>query len=267
MKSLLVLFQLIVGSVLISGAALSQAPDAINYQGICKYDDGQVVSSEQIGVEISISEGQIGSGQLVYTEEHLVTTSEGGVFSIEIGRGTPAVGSFADIDWSLGEQYMEISIDTTGGTNYSYISASEFLSVPYSYYSDYADTANHAESASYADSVANQIDTLSNGYSLSANADTLTTNAPWIIHSNVDLEITDPALLESLTSYHVSARIYDTNWNLLNARIATLHLGPGEFNKLDVVEGNTYNVVIFLETVNGTKAISDQFTAVATTQE
>jgi len=116
--------------VLISvSIAFSQAPDAFKYQAVACYSNGDVISEQPVGFEISILEDDI-AGNAVYIETHLVNTNESGLVNFEIGNGTSS-DDFSAINWSDGVFFLKISMDTTGGTNYNLMGASQLLSVPY----------------------------------------------------------------------------------------------------------------------------------------
>ena len=77
---------------------------------------------------------------------------------------------------------MEISIDTLGGTSFESMGVSEFLSVPYSYYSDVSGRVS--------------IDTLSSGYSL-------------IYTTSVTLTMTD-LIVETMVNPWIISLAYDS---------------------------------------------------------
>jgi len=67
------------------------------------------------------------------------TTNANGLVTLAIGAGT-TTNSLGSINWGLGTYYIQIEIDTEGGTNYSITSTSQLMSVPYALYA--ANTAN-----------------------------------------------------------------------------------------------------------------------------
>jgi hypothetical protein len=82
---------------------------------------------------MSILQGSV-SGSSVYTETHSPTTNSSGLISLEIGGGMNTTGNFSSIDWSNGPYYLKREVDPVGGTNYTIIGTSQFLSVPYAMY-------------------------------------------------------------------------------------------------------------------------------------
>ena len=68
-------------------------------------------------------------------------TNENGLVTLEIGGGTPVIGTFAGIDWSTGVFFIKTEIDLSGGASYSIEGTSQLLSVPYALHSKNAETA------------------------------------------------------------------------------------------------------------------------------
>ncbi len=118
---------------LLTKILFAQAPDAFNYQGVARDLGGNPLSNKAIGLEIAILEGYL-SGSEIYIETHAVTTSDIGLFSIQIGNGIVLDGIFEDIDWGNGNHFLQVAIDESGGNNYQIIGTSQLLSVPYALY-------------------------------------------------------------------------------------------------------------------------------------
>jgi hypothetical protein len=58
-----------------------------------------------------------------------------GLVSLEIGTGTPVLGTFSNINWANGPYFIKSEIDPNGSTNYSVQGITELISVPYALYS------------------------------------------------------------------------------------------------------------------------------------
>ena len=123
--------------MLFSLSLMAQAPAGFSYQAVVRSVSGQLISNQQIGVQIKILRGSV-SGSSVYTENHHVTTNSNGLLTLMVGAGTAINGSLSSIAWGDDVYFIETNIDPTGGFNYSITSTSQLLSVPY---------ALHAESA------------------------------------------------------------------------------------------------------------------------
>ena len=115
-------------------AAFAQVPQAISYQSVARNPSTQkVLPNQNISVRFSIRSGSA-SGPVQYSEYQTVGTTPQGLFNVSIGRGTPLSGSFSAIQWSDGNQWMEVSIDPNGGTNFTILENASMVSVPYAQY-------------------------------------------------------------------------------------------------------------------------------------
>ncbi|MCB0846057.1 MAG: hypothetical protein KDE26_22555, partial [Bacteroidetes bacterium] len=106
----------------------AQTPQGINYQAIARYQ-GAVLVNQFVDLRITIYDGP-GATNAVYQETHNILTSQYGLFTIEIGGGAPSLGAFSNIDWSTGDEFMEVEIDANGNGFVS-LGTKPFWSVPY----------------------------------------------------------------------------------------------------------------------------------------
>ncbi len=122
------------------------AQQSFNYQAVIRDASGNVLTNQTIGVEIILLQGSA-TGTNVYEETHTVTSNAQGVIALAVGGGT-TVDSFMNIDWSTQDYWLQVGIDTTGGTNYTTLGASQLQSVPYANYAingPDADSTNEIE--------------------------------------------------------------------------------------------------------------------------
>ena len=137
-------------------AVNAQAPQSINSQAVLRDAAGRLIANQPVGVRITIAQGSP-TGTAAYVETHAVTTNDNGLYTITIGAGTPATGTFAAIDWGNGPYFITTDIDPAGGTSYTITTSQQFLSVPYALFADtaarvaQASTANNANHATNAD--------------------------------------------------------------------------------------------------------------------
>ena len=129
--------------LLIPIMAFSQGtPQGISYQAVAYDSDGFELSNKEVGVRISIVEGSaFGTPQLV--EEHDVTTSEQGLFSLIIGQGALLGGeveSLLDIPWGSNTYFLKIELDTENNGSYMDFGTQQFMSVPYALYAESSGT-------------------------------------------------------------------------------------------------------------------------------
>jgi len=111
----------------------AQAPQEMSYQGIVRAANGDPVTSQTIGVQISILSGSA-TGTVVYAETHSESTNVNGLLTLSIGTGTIVSGTFSSIDWGANTYYIKSEVDPDGGTTYEITGTSQLLSVPYALY-------------------------------------------------------------------------------------------------------------------------------------
>ncbi len=132
-------------------------PEYFNYQAVINDDEGKPVSGKEITVEVTIFQETVEK----YKELHNVTTSDLGLFSVEIGSGTPINGVFSDINWlevSDGYYYLQVRVDFgrsefLNGMND--LGKTKFSTVPYALAAQNAKNAETAETAKTAGKVTN----------------------------------------------------------------------------------------------------------------
>jgi uncharacterized protein (TIGR02145 family) len=173
-KIISTLFSLVFAITLLAQQA---PPQGINYQAMvyAPYGNqqpgvnsaGQLpANTKQVLVKFTLEEGN--NGPVIYEETHTDTTDQYGLLNTVIGTGTPtsnSPGLFNQIDWSLGDPYLRVSITLTQ-YNSTVSSYQKLWSVPYALYADhsnsadsadYATNSGHADSSDYADLAGNGI--------------------------------------------------------------------------------------------------------------
>ncbi len=108
-------------------------PNLFNYVAVARNSSGQPISSENIGVQISILKTS-SNGAIQYSENHSVSTDSFGLFNLVIGTGNIQSGSISTIDWSSDNYYLKIGIDSINGTNFLTVGITQMLSIPYALY-------------------------------------------------------------------------------------------------------------------------------------
>ncbi|CAM1359040.1 autotransporter outer membrane beta-barrel domain-containing protein [Tenacibaculum xiamenense] len=126
---------------LFSLIAYSQTPEGFNYQSVVRNASGEVLSSTNVGVQFKLHEATA-DGTVVYTETHTATTNAYGVFNLVVGQGTTG-DTFSTIDWSSNNHFLEVSIDTAGGTTYVSMGTTQLLSVPYALQAKYVENGDN----------------------------------------------------------------------------------------------------------------------------
>jgi len=135
----------------------AQAPQAVCYQALAKDNQNNNIVESTIGIRATILRGS-SNGIEEWIEIHSPQTDEFGLFTIEIGQGTPVGGgaqsSFSDINWGNGEFWLRIEFDPFNGGNFELMGANQIISVPYALYANGAGRADIANTALLADSAA-----------------------------------------------------------------------------------------------------------------
>jgi uncharacterized protein (TIGR02145 family) len=112
------------------GTALAQVPQGIPYQAIARNASGVAIANTAVKVRFSIRDS-IATGPVRYQETHSPTTSTLGLFSVNVGMGTVVSGSFSGINWGKNAKFLQVELNTTGGTAYTDLGTTQMMSVPY----------------------------------------------------------------------------------------------------------------------------------------
>ena len=122
MKKLLYLITLV--------TSISFAQEGISYQAIAYDNNGFEMSSQEIQLQLSILGDSI-NGSAEYLESHTVTTDDFGLFSVVIGSGDTEA-NLSSVNW---KSPKFLKVEMQNGDEMTTLGVSQFLSVPYSYYS------------------------------------------------------------------------------------------------------------------------------------
>lgn len=116
----------------LSAMVWAQSPQKMSYQAVVRDNDNSLVVNRLVGVKMSIVQGT-DNGNTVYSElfNPNPETNANGLLTLEIGGGTPVLGTFSEIDWSKGPFFIRTEIDPTGGSNYTVSGTTPLLSVPF----------------------------------------------------------------------------------------------------------------------------------------
>jgi hypothetical protein len=104
------------------------AQQGINYKAIVKDNLGNVVANQSVTVQFTINQGIY----VVYQEDHTVNTDANGLVILNIGTGNILSGNFDTIDWSTGNYYLKVQIDT--GSGLVDLGSTQFRTVPFALY-------------------------------------------------------------------------------------------------------------------------------------
>lgn len=109
-------------------------PHGMKYQAVARDMKGEILANSKIELRISLHSTSSLRNDTHYSETHIITTSELGLFSIAVGDGTKESGNFESIPWSTLNIWMEIQIKSKGETKFTSISNSQLLAVPYAFH-------------------------------------------------------------------------------------------------------------------------------------
>ena len=140
MKKIIGLFFLCVTFLSIQGISFAQsgAPNGINYQAVIRNNQGTLVANSPVAIRINIRQNSA-SGIVIFSEKHLVTTTQYGLVNFVIGTGTflGLGGPFASINWGNGPYFLDLGVAFSGlpnPTTYMAYGTQQMMSVPYALY-------------------------------------------------------------------------------------------------------------------------------------
>lgn len=117
----------------------AQSPNAFSYQAVARDQvTGNVLAGFATTGEFALRNA-LPLGTVIFAEHHAILTDDRGLFTVQIGTGTPLVGNFDAIDWRNGPFYLEVSLDLSGTGTFTSMGTQQLLSVPF---------ALHAQSSS-----------------------------------------------------------------------------------------------------------------------
>lgn len=106
--------------------------NGINYQAVARNTNGTVLANQPVKVKLSILGGSA-NGPVQYQENHSLTTNQLGLFTLQIGKGTVATGTFAAVPWQNANQYLKVEL-ALGAVSYADLGTTQLMSVPYALY-------------------------------------------------------------------------------------------------------------------------------------
>ena len=127
------MYSTIIG-ILLTAGVFAQAPQKMTYQAVIRNSSNALILSSPIGIKVSVLQGSA-NGTVTYSETQIQNTNINGLVSLEIGMGTPVIGTFSNINWANGPYFIQTEVDPFGGSNYSVLGVTELISVPYALYS------------------------------------------------------------------------------------------------------------------------------------
>ncbi len=100
--------------------------------------EGKPLFEKAIGVRFTITKGV--NGPIQWEETHTTITDKYGLFSLVIGQGQQtgngAYTRLLDMPWIDADQFLKVEISTKNDGTYVLVSNQQFMTVPYSFYTD-----------------------------------------------------------------------------------------------------------------------------------
>jgi hypothetical protein len=109
---------------------LTNASAAIPYQAVARDNSGNVIANQLISLRFTLRD-TLPAGTAVYQETCSATTNSLGLFTVNLGQGTPGNGTFPSVNWENGLKFLQVEMDAGGGTSYIDMGTQQMLSVPY----------------------------------------------------------------------------------------------------------------------------------------
>ncbi len=110
----------------------TNVPGAISYQAAARDAQGAPLADTSVQVRFTLIADSL-SGSEEYVETHTLSTNSLGLFTTAFGAGTPVSNTFENINWSAGNKFLNVQVDT--GNGLVDMGTQQLLSTPYSLYS------------------------------------------------------------------------------------------------------------------------------------
>lgn len=134
------LFSVLIFQLVVLALGYGQAiPKGMNYQAIARNLKGEVIPNQKIRLKIYLFGHENNQRINHYSEIHEVTTNGLGLFNLIVGEGVKDSGEYGLIPWNSENIWMEVAVSDKGQTEFSTVSSSKLMAVPYAIYAGTAD--------------------------------------------------------------------------------------------------------------------------------
>ena len=115
----------------------SSAQTGLNFQGVARTSNNEIIESKFITLRLSIIKGSA-AGNAEYIEIKKVKTNTQGLFTTVIGdtEALSTIGKFSDIVWDQGLKFLKIELDPEAGNNFTTMGITQFQYVAYAKYAN-----------------------------------------------------------------------------------------------------------------------------------
>ena len=184
-------------STSINSFSQTTIPDGILFQAVARDANGNAAVARTVYAKVAILKGSA-TGTSVYAESFQVTSTDEGIFTIVIGKGTRTSGAtnLLAVDWSSGIYFMNIQLavaptlpdpNWTPTNEYVDLGTSQFWNVPYAF------VAGRAAVADSTLSIGTIVPSIKGGTGVNNNGKTITIANNIITKGIGDLTITTTA--------------------------------------------------------------------------
>jgi hypothetical protein len=88
----------------------AQPNQGFHYQAVVRDATGAVLINDVVNLRFQVFQSSPG-GTLLYQETHALTTNDFGLVFTSIGKGTPDLGTFEQIDWAAAVHYLVVEVN------------------------------------------------------------------------------------------------------------------------------------------------------------
>ncbi len=121
----------------------AQAPQAFKFHTVIRDGAGEILPLQDITLKFLIHLNAP-DAEVIYSEQHMVTSNAVGLVNVNIGTGEALSGLFDDIVWGDGSYFLEEQIDIGNTGDFQIFGTVQLLSVPYALHSNTAGMADMA---------------------------------------------------------------------------------------------------------------------------
>lgn len=138
---------LLLSTLVFAAVIQAQSPQYINYQAALRNGSGQALANQAVTLRLGIYQGP-SSTLKVYEETHSLTTNAQGVVNCQIGKGSPTMmASLSGINWGADVYNLKAEVNSGGG--FLELGTQQLISVPYSLYSNRADSSRSSKNSAF----------------------------------------------------------------------------------------------------------------------
>lgn len=110
----------------------------MNFQGVAYDGSGKAMANLYLNVKITLS-SKDPEPLTYYSETHLTTTNELGVFHVVVGNGTQRAGEISTIPWANQQIWLDVDINSLDKKQLSIQQSMPLRAVPYAFHAETAD--------------------------------------------------------------------------------------------------------------------------------